>query len=399
MIQQAIKKTQQPLVLVLSMAGAIIGLSLLMLVTQLYSDMRYVQEKGGGAIGEQYLVIKKQISVKNTLGLSTTEFSEDDLELLSQQSFVKDMAPFTTGENFQVYAVISMESAKNDMSTLGFLESVPDKFIDVDTKKWSWQEGDAYVPLILPTTFLDAYNFGLAGTVGAPVISKELIGGLGIELYLSGNGQKKMYLGHIVDFSDRINSALVPESFLKFANNTYGSAGSALPNKVIISTTNTKDPAIEQFLEAQGWETNKEQLRGSVIEKLIHPILWFAGSLCIIIIVLTIIIFLLYTEVLIIKSNYEIKLLSLLGYPWRSIAYVYDVFFFKIYGVISLIAFLLFTLAKMITNDIIAANLLVTDLPFLSLPTLIVAIVFIGGFIIFNLISIKRQIKNLANPS
>jgi hypothetical protein len=399
MIQQAIKKTQQPLVLALSMAGAIIGLSLLMLVTQLYTDLNYVQQAGGGAIGEQYLVIKKQISVKNTLGLSSTEFSDDDLTLLSQQSFVKDMAPFTTGENFQVYAVISMESAKNDMSTLGFLESVPDKFIDVDTKKWSWQNGDAYVPLILPTTFLDAYNFGLAGTVGAPVISKELIGGLGIELYLSGNGQKKMYTGHIVDFSDRINSALVPESFLHFANGVYGSGGSSQPNKVIISTNNTKDPAIEQFLEAQGWETNKEQLRGSIIEKLIHPILWFAGSLCVIIILLTIIIFLLYTEVLIIKSNYEIKLLSLLGYTWKSIARVYDTFFFIIYGIISVIAFLLFALAKMLTNEIIANNLLVNDLPWLSWQTVAVAVIFIGGFVSFNLISIKRQIKNLATPA
>jgi hypothetical protein len=399
MIKQAIRKTQQRLVLTLSMSGAIIGLSLLMLVTQLYTDLNYVQEVGGGAIGEQFLVIKKQISVKNTLGLSSTEFTDEDLELLSKQSFVTDMAPFTTGENFQVYAVISMESAKNDMSTLGFLESVPDKFIDVDTKKWSWNEGDDYVPLILPTTFLDAYNFGLAGTVGAPVISKELIGGLGIELYLSGNGQKKLYTGHIVDFSDRINSALVPESFLHFANGVYGSGGSPQPNKVIIATKSTKDPAIEQFLETQGWETNKEQLRGSIIEKLIHPILWFAGGLCVIIIVLTIIIFLLYTEVLIIKSNYEIRLLSLLGYPWRSIARVYDVFFFKVYGIISGIAFLLFSLAKIVTNDIIEHNLLVKDLPFISWQTVVVALLFIGSFIVFNLVSIKRQIKSLARPA
>lgn len=398
MIQKAIQKTQQPLVLTLSIIGAVIGLSLLLIVTQLYTDMQYVQNKSGGAIGEQYLVIKKQISIKNTLGLVSTELTDEDLQQLSNQPFVKDMATFTTGQDFQIYAVISMESSGNDMSTLGFLESLPDKFIDVDTKKWSWKEGDEFVPLILPTTFLDAYNFGLAGTVGTPVISKELIGGLGIDMYLSGNGKKQLFKGRVVDFSDRINSSLVPESFLTFANSTFGNGIPKNPNKVIISTDNTKDVRIEKYLEDNALETNKEQLRGSIIEKLIQPILWFAGSLCIIIIAMTIIIFLLYAEVLIIKSKYEIKLLALLGYNWKSIAKVFSVFFLKIYSVIALFAFLFYVIAKQITNGIIETNLLVTDLPFISYQTILVGLIFITGFIMFNVLSIRKQIKNLTKP-
>ncbi len=398
MIQKAIRKTQQPLVLTLSIIGAVIGLSLLMLVTQLYTDMRYVQTQSSGAIGEQYLVIKKQISVKNTLGLATTELDEAELQDLASQPFVKDMAPFTTGQDFQIFAVISMESGNNDMSTLGFLESLPDKFIDVDTKDWSWSEGDEFVPIILPTTFLDAYNFGLAGTVGAPVISKDLIGGLGIDLNISGNGQKQLFKGRVVDFSDRINSALVPENYLTYVNQKFGSGIPKNPNKVIISTENTKDPRIEKYLSDHSLETNKEQLRGTIIEKLIQPILWFAGSLCVIIIAMTILIFLLYAEVLIIKSKYEIKLLSLLGYRWKQIAHVFNLFFIKVYSIIALLSLGCFALAKMITDKIIETNLMVTDIPFISTSTILVGFAFIIGFIGFNLLSIRKQIKSLAKP-
>ncbi|MFT5601858.1 MAG: hypothetical protein ACI9N1_002107, partial [Flavobacteriales bacterium] len=66
MIHKAIQRAQKPLVLFLSIAGAVIGLSLLMITTQVYTDMNDI--KNGNSDGDQFLVITKKVGLGNTMG-------------------------------------------------------------------------------------------------------------------------------------------------------------------------------------------------------------------------------------------------------------------------------------------------------------------------------------------
>lgn len=401
MINKAIQKSQKPLVLILSMAGAIIGLSLLMTVTQVLSNLALVKNGESGAIDEQYLVLSKEISSASTIsGFMNSSgdealFTEDEIDDLISQPFVKDYAPFSSGRNFSVMAKVKLGNGSQG-STLGFIASLPDRFIDVDPDDWQWKEGDDYIPLIMSISFLDMYNHGLSVSMNQPKVSKEIAGSIPIEVTISGNGMKETYMAKIVAFSDRINSALVPHSFLNFANGKFGSEVEQQPSQVMIATKNNKDPKITQYLESHGLVANKEQLRGTIIEKLIMPTLLFSAILCVIIIVMTILIFMLYGEILIIKSKYDIHVLSLLGFKWKVISAVFNKFFFKIYGIIAGISLLIFFVAKIFLDRIIANSLAFEDLPIISWQTVVAMILFLGMFIVINIFNTRKYIKRIA---
>ncbi|MCB9195627.1 MAG: hypothetical protein H6600_06030 [Flavobacteriales bacterium] len=401
MINKAIQKSQKPLVLILSMAGAIIGLSLLMTVTQVLTNLSLVKNGESGAIDEQYLVLSKEISSASTISgfmnSSSDEalFTEEEIDDLISQPFVKDYAPFSSGRNFSVMAKVKLGNGSQG-STLGFIASLPDRFIDVDPDDWQWKEGDDYIPLIMSISFLDMYNHGLSVSMNQPKVSKDIAGSIPIEVTISGNGMKETYMAKIVAFSDRINSALVPHSFLNFANGKFGSGVEQLPSQVMIATKNNKDPKIGQYLKDHGLEANKEQLRGTIIEKLIMPTLFFSAVLCVIIIVMTILIFMLYGEILIIKSKYDIHVLSLLGFKWKVISAVFNKFFFKIYGFIAGISLIIFFIAKIFLDQIIVNSLAFENLPIISWQTILAMMAFLGMFIVINIFNTRKYIKRIA---
>lgn len=49
-----------------------------------------------------------------------------------------------------------------------FFESVPDGFVDVPLKDWQYREGSKEVPIILPRTYINMYNFGFAQSHSLP---------------------------------------------------------------------------------------------------------------------------------------------------------------------------------------------------------------------------------------
>lgn len=401
MINKAIQKSQKPLVLFLSMAGAIIGLSLLMIVTQVLTNLSLVKNGESGAIDEQYLVLSKEVSSANTIsGFMSQDgdealFTEKEIENLVAQPFVEDYAPFSSGRNFSVMAKVKMENGSQG-STLGFIASLPDRFIDVDPQDWQWEPGDDFVPLIMSISFLDMYNHGLSVSMNQPKVSKEIAGSIPIEVTISGNGKKQTYMAYIVAFSDRINSALVPYSFLNYANENYGSGAEQQPSQVMIATKNNKDPRITNYLETHGLVANREQLRGTIIEKLIMPTLLFSAVLCVIIIVMTILIFMLYGEILITKSKYDIHVLSLLGFRWKVISAVFNKFFLKVYGIITGISLGIFFTAKIFLDRIIVNSLAYEDLPIISWQTIVAMLAFIGMFVVINIFNTRKYIKRIA---
>ncbi len=397
MIGKAIQRTQKTIILILSILGAVIGLSLLLVVTQTYTNLNLVKQGDSGAINSQYLVLKKKISASATLGFGSSTFNKEEYNDIKNQSFVKDIAPFKSGRNFQVFVEVDLNTRQSG-SSLGFIESLPDHFIDVQAENWKWSNGDEFIPIIMPTSFLDMYNFGLAETMNTPKISKEMAGMLIVKIRIRGNNKQGIYYGHIVEFSDRINSALVPISYLDYLNDKYGSGTEQDPGKIIIATENTKNPKISKYIVDNGLETNQEQLRGSVIEKLIQPILTFTGILCVIIISLTLIIFVLYGEILIIKSKFDIHVLSLLGYRWKDISKVFNIYFLKIYAVITVVSLTIFFITQSIINGIIKESLIYDDLPFISGKTLVAMNIFLILFIAINILNTRKYIKQIATP-
>jgi len=399
-MKKAINKKQNIFTLAFSALGAILGFTLLLITLQLFTDVDTIFNNESDAIDSEYLVLKKHVSTLNTIGLSSnTAFDSEEIEEIKGQDFIKDIAPFKNA-TFEVMAVLGMEGGKfPTMKSLAFFETVPDQFIDVETNNWMWEKGAMQVPIILPNTYLDAYNFGIAQAAGTPQVSKGIIGAFSIKLEVSGNGKKTKYQGNVINFSDRINSILVPKSFLDFANLEYGSPSKQEIFRVIVEVTDANDPSLKKYIEDNGYETNSEQLRGGKVEQILRGFLNFHVLIGIIIILQSAFLFVLYSQILIQKSKYEIQLLLILGYKWKTITNQINKSFILVFMLVGLVSFLCFGAVKLWFNAWLLEEVGMEVTSLVSLNTLLFGIGFLLLFLFLTGFNISTKVKQLAKPN
>ena len=399
-MKKAINKKQNMFTLAFSALGAILGFTLLLITLQLFTDVDTIFNNESDAIDSEYLVLKKHVSTLNTIGLSaSTAFDADEIKEIKNQDFIKDIAPFKNG-TFEVMAVLGMEGGKFPaMKSLAFFETVPDQFIDVETNNWMWEKGAMQVPIILPNTYLDAYNFGIAQAAGTPQVSKGIIGAFSIKLEVSGNGKKAVYQGNVINFSDRINSILVPKSFLDFANSEYGTPSKQEIFRVIVEVTDANDPSLKKYIEDNGYETNSEQLRGGKVEQILRGFLNFHVLIGIIIILQSAFLFVLYAQILIQKSKYEIQLLLILGYRWKTITNQINKSFVMVFILVGLVSFICFGAVKLWFNTWLLEEVGMEVTSLVSISTLLFGVGFLLLFLFLTGFNISTKVKQLAKPN
>jgi len=261
------------------------------------------------SLGSTFITINKKITNENMVQPSGNFFTEPEIEDLRKAPEVQDVGMLESN-HFPVSA--SMGKTLNFYTQL-FLESVPERFIDRKPKDWHWQEGDFQVPIIVSTEFLNLYNYGFAPSQGLPQLSEQIIQTLGFELTIGG-GQQEKYSGHIVGFSDRITSVLVPESFLKYANAKYGENNTVRASRLILKTKDPSDKAFEQYLADHSYTTNTEQLRWNKLRAIVETITGATGVLAVLLIGISSLVFILFIELSLAKASEAVKLLLQLGY-------------------------------------------------------------------------------------
>jgi hypothetical protein len=144
------------------------------------------------------------------------------------------------------------EGQRAGLTTDLFFESVPDHLLDKQNPNWKWVEESGTIPIIIPQDYVNLYNFGFAGSQGLPQISEGIIQQAVFRVAISGNGKQEFFNGQIVDFSDELNTILVPEKFMTWANERFASrsdAGNVL--RLIVEVNNPADPAITEFFSAK----------------------------------------------------------------------------------------------------------------------------------------------------
>jgi hypothetical protein len=164
---------------------------------------------------------------------------------LRGEAFVENLGIFASSK-FRVDGGIEFKGKQ--LSTMMFFESVPNEFIDVDSKEWSYEEGDNIVPIILPRNYLNLYNFGFSQTQGLPNITEEMIKRVEISLRIMGNGHTDYYSGYVVGFSDRLNTILVPMSFMTWANDYYSEDYSGDATRLILEVQNPSAPEVVEYM-------------------------------------------------------------------------------------------------------------------------------------------------------
>lgn len=299
-----------------------IGLLIVAGAVMFYLDGRNVFGDEESVVNTDYLVINKKVTSASTLGnRESTRFSPDEISDLKSQPWVRDAGEFTASD-FHVYASVS--TGGRGLETALFFEAVPDAFLDNAGAGWSFKEGDTSVPIIISKDYLALYNFGFAGSAGLPQLSEQLISGIPLELYMrSDDGSRSLRMkGRIAGFSDRINSVLVPQDFMTYANSRLGSGAPEDPSRLIIDVSSPGDVDIQKYLDTNSLEVagDKSKSGAAFILRVVAGTVMTVG---IIITILSLAVLMLSMSLLMEKNRTTIHSLLMLGSPLRKVAAPY----------------------------------------------------------------------------
>ena len=337
------KKSQ----LAFSVTGAVIGLMMIILSVQIYVDITTVLSTPS-IIGKDFLVLSKEVSM-----LSDGNFSEDEIVELKSQEFILDVAP-VEGNRFESFVVADMGTNAR-FNTLMPLISIPDNFIDNLSDDFSWTPGQTELPVIIPTSFFNSYNFGIAEASKSPKVTKELMATIRPKLRI---GKTEWYNIRIVAFSDRFSDGvIVPDSFLKYGNEHFASTENKKMNRIVISALNIKSPLLQAFIESHAYVANQDKLKGGKITEFMNVLLPVVLSIAAVIVLLSLLTFIQNAQLMLASSDYEVGLLGFLGYAPLSVSKLVMKKFNRLFLLILILALPLSFILKWFINGQFEENL------------------------------------------
>ena len=235
------------------------GMMIVLLSVQFYKDVIPVFTEGDSFMKKDFIIATKKISTLGSFAGKSNTFTAEDITDLKKQPFTKTIGAFTPSQ-FKVSAGLGMQEAGIHLSTDMFFESVPDEFVDIKLDKWHFDESTHTIPIIIPRNYLNLYNFGFAQSRNLPKLSEGLMSLIQMDIMMRGNGRVEQYKGNIVGFSNRLNTILVPQSFMKWANENFAPGAEAQPSRLIIEVNNPADSSIAGYFQKKGYETEDGKL-------------------------------------------------------------------------------------------------------------------------------------------
>ena len=272
------------------------------------------------------------IDICNSLRISPDYLLQDELEEneiskikeLEAQPFTRSVGAFTP-TLFKVSAGLGMQQAGIRISTDMFFESVPDAFVDVSLDKWHFDEGTQTIPIIIPRNYLNLYNFGFAQSRNLPKLSEGVMGLIQMDINMRGNGRVEQYKGNIVGFSNRLNTILVPQSFMEWANQNFAPEREAQPSRLIVEVKNPTDTAITDYFQQKNYETEGDNLDAGKTTYFLRLITGIVSGVGLFISILSFYILMLSVFLLLQKNTAKLENLLLIGYSPSKVALPYHV--------------------------------------------------------------------------
>lgn len=369
----------------------LMGVLIVILGFQFYHDVKPVFTQPDSFMSADYLIISKQISIGNTLSGQSNTFTGAEINDISSQRFVNKTGQFTsTLYNVSAYMGVGGSPI---LSSEIFFESVPDDFVDASEDDWTWDKGCNVVPIILPRTYINMYNFGFAQSRSLPKISEGLVGMIDFRILISGNGMKDEYKGKVIGFSSRLNTILVPQAFMDWSNAKYSDRQPEEPTRIVIEVGNPTDERISRFIDENGYEVEDNKLNAEKNMFFLRMVVSLVMSVGIIISVLSFYILMLSIYLLVQKNSSKLENLLLIGYSPRQVAFPYQMLTALLNLSIVMVACVIIYFVRRYYMDTIESIY-----PNLNGGTLLPSIVFGGVLFVFitmiNCLIIRNKVTN-----
>lgn len=366
-----------------------IGLLIVLLGLQFYTDVRSIWQDEDSFMQKDYLVINKRVSGSGLLTGERASFSADEIADLEKQSWVRKVGRFSSAD-YRLSA--SIEQAGRSMSTYMFFESIPSEFVDVDSDEWGYEEGDNVVPIIISKDYLSLYNFGFASSTGLPQFSETMIGSIPMRLRISSAKGSAELQGRIVGFSNRLNTILVPQEFMDWSNQRYGRTAGARadPSRLIIDVSSPGDVKIKDYIAEHGYEIagDKANSTASYFLNVATGVVLAIGA---VITILSLFVLLLSISLLMQKNRQKMHSLIMLGYELKEVGRPYRQLVVAVNAVAYLLAAGAMLAMRMLYIDAVRAMGASETTVWMSLGVGAMITIVV---ILFNIISINRKVAS-----
>ena len=312
----------------------LLGMLIVLLSLQFYSDIIPALTGDDGVMKNTYIIVSKRIAALSGIKGEAQAFTDADIRDFEAQGFTRRVGQFTASQ-YEVYGSLSMGGT--GMGTDMFFESVPDEFVDVE---WPTNLPADEVPIILPRSYLALYNFGFAQTKNLPKLSEGVVSMIDLRIRLQGEGGSERNMkGRVVGFTTRLNTVLVPASFMEKSNAELAPNSKAAPTRLIVEVRNPADDAIATYIQEKGYELEDNSLdagRATYFLKVVAGIVMAVGLL---ISALSFYILMLSIYLLVQKNADKLQNLRLIGYSPASVSLPYQLLTIGMNALVLVLAF------------------------------------------------------------
>lgn len=330
----------------------LLGMLIILFGLQFYADILPLFQGKDAFFKREFLIVSKPVSTLGSLLGGKGTFSAREIQGFRDQPFTRQVGTFTSSL-YDVSASIGMLGTGMQVGTEMFFESVPDDYIDVNAQAWTYEEGSRTIPIILPRNYLNLYNFGFAQSRNLPKLSEGVLSMIRLEIRLSGGGHVEVYDGRIVGFSNRLNTILVPEAFMNWANHYYAPGKKAEPSRLIVEVSNPADEEIVKYIQARGYEVEGNTLDTGKTVWFLQILVGIVLFIGIVITFLSFYILILSIFLLLQKNTKKMQTLLLIGYSPVQVALPYQVLAVGLnLGVTGIACVLLYGLRRMYLNNL-----------------------------------------------
>lgn len=368
------------------------GMLIVLFGFQFYKDVLPVFTQQDSFMKADYLIMSKKIGMGNTFSGRSNTFSGSEIDEIGDQKFVKKIGKFTSTE-YKVDAQMGVNGV-NVLNSELFFESVPDGFVDVPLKDWKYTPGTQEVPIILPRTYINMYNFGFAQSHSLPKISDGLMGMIDFNIQIQAGGKKEQFKGKVIGFSSRLNTILVPQAFMDWSNQEFAPNQKSDPNRLIVEVGNPGDENITKYLDDNGCEVETDKLDAEKTTYFLRMMVSMVMIIGLVISVLSFYILMLSIYLLVQKNSSKLENLLLIGYSPNNVAKPYQVLTIALNIVVLIIAWIILFFLRDYYMGFIETLFPDIDegtmLPAIALGLLLFLIVSI-----LNIVAIRRKVMSI----
>ena len=318
-----------------SYVGLGIGVLLLLCSIQMYFNLQaLLRQNSTRKDGYDFISIRKAVTNETMGKPELNMFSVEEAEELRKQPFIDGVAPLLAND----FRLQLSAGRLFDFQTDFFIEAIDNEFIDTVPPSFSWQQGQETIPLIVSSDFLEIYNVFAPG-YGLPQMSESTVSSISLTITCFDRQQQPVeFYGKIVALSDRINSILVPKTFLDWGNANFASRPVTKASRLYIKTTDANNPEFLNFLEKKNYRLNKDKTKFGRVKQILQGVFTGLGFFGLMVVILALMLFSFYLQLLIARSKDNLQLLLTIGYSPSWLTKKVSAQFIPVYIIVVIMA-------------------------------------------------------------